>query len=142
MEMRRHYLGNRGENEGEIQQSENELTGQADPAEEPTEEEPVDDAPPPLEDIDTSDKEEEEEDQEKVETPAPPIADCGMPNATMFLNDRLPSSLDIPFIRPPLQNVISRSSTETIFGGASSKPIYPQTRSVHFPIASFRDDDE
>ena len=93
LEMRRHYLGNRGENEGEIQQSENELTGQADPAEEPMEEEPVDDAPPPLEDIEQSeeeDEEEKEEEKEEEETPAPslaepspiaeptPVADCGM----------------------------------------------------------------
>ena len=161
LEMRRHYLGNRGENEGEIQQSENELTGQADPAEEPMEEEPVDDAPPPLEDIEQSEEEDEEEKEEEkgrrgnaCSIPCRTIAHrrtntrCRLRyvwKATIFLNDRFfclsQQLLDIPFIRPPLQNVISRSSAETIFGNAPSKPIYSQTRPVHSLIASFRDDE-
>ena len=71
--MRRHYLGDRGENELAIQQSENELTGQSETPEEPSEQEQVEDAPPPLEDIEQSEDEEEEE-----EPPAPAIADCGV----------------------------------------------------------------
>jgi hypothetical protein len=57
--MRRHYLGDRGENEGEIEQSENELTAETkDHEEEQTNDE---DVPPPLEDIDESESEEENE---------------------------------------------------------------------------------
>jgi hypothetical protein len=57
--MRRNYLGDRGENEVEIQQSENELTKEI----EDNEQEPIndEDQPPPLEDIDDSEIEKENE---------------------------------------------------------------------------------
>jgi hypothetical protein len=60
--MRRNYLGDRGENEGEIQQSENELTGETEETVE-NEQEPIndEDQPPPLEDIDDSEIEKENE---------------------------------------------------------------------------------
>ena len=76
--MRRHYLGDRGENEVDIQASENELNGETEinnPENENTQEEEEnvedeeeeedeenindDDEPPPLEEIDESEKENE-----------------------------------------------------------------------------------
>ena len=39
-------------------------------------------------------------------------------------HDSLISLSDIPFIRPPLQNVVARSSFDTIFGGTPSMHIF------------------
>jgi len=58
--MRRHYLGDRGETEGDIQQSENDITGETEII---NQEEQIndEDEPPPLEDIDESEIEKENE---------------------------------------------------------------------------------
>lgn len=44
---------------------------------------------------------------------------------------------DIPFIRPPLQNVVERSSFDTIFGGTSSMHIFFSYRHHIHPILRF-----
>ena len=64
--MRRNYLGDRGENENDIQQSENELNGGTeiiDQENEDNEQEEINDGdePPPLEDMDESESEQENE---------------------------------------------------------------------------------
>lgn len=72
--MRRNYLGDRGENETDIQESENDLTGETNQEENTSE-----DIPPPLEDIDQSEDEEEENETEQedkiVEIPSKPKED-------------------------------------------------------------------
>jgi len=84
--MRRHYLGDRGENEGDIQHSENELTGEIEITNQETEDneqEQINDEnePPPLEDIDESETEKENEIIESVtniiETEKPKEDDIG-----------------------------------------------------------------
>ena len=69
--MRRNYLGDRGEDETQITQSENELTGEDN---EETEQEPMndEDQPPPLEDID-DEEESEIEDSATESVPMPTI---------------------------------------------------------------------
>ncbi|CAF5171224.1 unnamed protein product, partial [Rotaria sp. Silwood1] len=64
--MRRNYLGDRGENQNDIEQTENELTGDKETdneEDENNEQEPIndEDEPPPLEDVDESDIEKENE---------------------------------------------------------------------------------
>lgn len=123
--MRRHYLGDRGENENDIQQSENDLTGENN-QEEKTDEENV----PPLEDIDESESEEEKEEDEIIvpETNIVEIEktkedDIGkFSSIKRFFSSNIIFYLsDIPFIRPPLQNVLMRSSSDTIFGELQSR---------------------
>ena len=63
-------MGDRGENENEIEQSENELTGETEETNQVTgdnaEEEEEEDQPPPLEDIDDGDNETEDSTTEPV----------------------------------------------------------------------------
>jgi hypothetical protein len=75
MTMRRHFLGDRGENEVDIQQSENELSGETEitnqlDEDKVDEEEQMndddDDEPPPLEDIDEPEVEKENEIIEQI----------------------------------------------------------------------------
>ncbi|CAM4782177.1 unnamed protein product [Rotaria magnacalcarata] len=187
--MRRHYLGDRGENENEIQQSENELTSEKETDDQ--EQENNIDEPPPLEDVDESDTEDEDETIEsetkkengivelenakenetivsktenvvettvsetnnEVETIEPEMKKENETTVSETMNEieaakpenkkeneiiepenkeeneiieliTKPATvekltedyIDIPFIRPPLENVVSRSSSDTIFG--------------------------
>jgi hypothetical protein len=120
--MRRNYLGDRGENEADIQQSENELTDEI----KDNEQETIDseDQPPPLEDIDDSEDEKENETIEpiaKEETKEETKEDDTGRYSSRKKKDYPISYLsDIPFIRPPLQNVVTHSSFDTIFGGSQS----------------------
>lgn len=71
--MRRNYLGDRGENESQITESENDLMGDNN---EETEQEPINDdgdQPPPLEDIDDEEEENEMEDSATESVPMPTI---------------------------------------------------------------------
>ncbi|CAF5110916.1 unnamed protein product, partial [Rotaria sp. Silwood1] len=49
---------------------------------------------------------------------------------------------DIPFIRPPLENVVSRSSFDTIFGGFQKANSDASEKSVRLKIVDMDDIDE
>lgn len=131
--MRRNYLGDRGESQNDIEQTENELVGANDldmGDEENKEQEQTnnDDEPPPLEDIDDIEMEQEKEQENEVIEPVVETVTTEKPKEDdvgrfLFLEMSIHLNFDfsdIPFIRPPLQNVISRPSSDTIFGGSQS----------------------
>ncbi|CAF4272420.1 unnamed protein product, partial [Adineta steineri] len=188
MLIRRYYLGNRGENEVDIRQSENELRGEGETTNEETEVVNNEDEPPPLEDIEDSEaddegesenenededenenknengdgienkveKEIEKEPEKAIENETEKVIEKGIENEiekkieegtgkesekgdeektekgieieekkettepvidTVVIEKPKEDDIDIPFIRPPLQNVVDRSSFDTIFGG-------------------------
>ncbi|CAF2787292.1 unnamed protein product [Rotaria sp. Silwood2] len=145
--MRRNYLGDRGENQNDIEQTENELTGEKETDNEENEltgEKETDneenenkeqeqinneDEPPPLEDIDESDVEKENEIIETVTDTVP-------------IEEPKQDDIDIPFIRPPLQNIVSRSSFDTIFGGSQKVNSDTAEKSVRLKIVDMDDIDE
>ncbi len=120
--MRRNYLGDRGENEVEIQQSENELTKEI----EDNEQEPIndEDQPPPLEDIDDSEIEKENEIIDSIAKEETKEDDTGRFSSLKKKDYPISYLSDIPFIRPPLQNVVTHSSFDTIFGGSQSMRLF------------------
>ncbi|CAF0745867.1 unnamed protein product [Rotaria sordida] len=153
--IRRNYLGDRGENQNDIEQTENELTGENEidneengidneqneidneeneidnEVNENNEQEQInnEDEPPPLEDIDESDIEKENETIEVVTDAAP-------------IENSKQDDTDIPFIRPPLENVVSRSSFDTIFGGSHKANSDTGEKSVRLKIVDMDDIDE
>ncbi|CAF3617801.1 unnamed protein product [Adineta steineri] len=205
MLIRRYYLGNRGENEVDIQQSENELRGEGETTNEETEVVNNEDEPPPLEDIEDSEADDEEEsenddedgnenenknengdgienkvekeiekerekaienetekviekateneieketekgneektekgieNEEKKETTEPVIN-------TVVIEKPKEDDIDIPFIRPPLQNVVDRSSFDTIFGGNQKSNKDTNEKPVRLKIIDMDDIDE
>ncbi|CAF3589057.1 unnamed protein product [Rotaria sp. Silwood1] len=132
--MRRNYLGDRGENQNDIEQTENELTGDKEidnEENENNEQESIndEDEPPPLEDVDESDIEKE---NELIDT----VTD------TVSIEKPKEDDTDIPFIRPPLENVVSRSSFDTIFGGFQKANSDASEKSVRLKIVDMDDIDE
>ncbi|UJR27229.1 hypothetical protein I4U23_008525 [Adineta vaga] len=141
MYIRRHFLGDRGENELDIQQSENELRGET---EEINQENEHDDEPPPLEDINESETEEEaEEDEEENENEIKTEKETTESIVEMIPSEKpKDDDIDMPFIRPPLQNVESRMSFDTIFGASQKSNSDTNEKPVRLKIIDMDDIDE
>ncbi|CAF1005025.1 unnamed protein product [Adineta ricciae] len=136
MYIRRHFLGDRGESELDIEQSEKELRGEMDVVNEENAEEP-----PPLEDISEPESEDENEDENINDTQPEKEKDETSVNDVSTEKPK-ENDIDIPFIRPPLQNIETRESFDTIFGASQKSNANASEKPVRLKIIDMDDIDE